>query len=397
MGPLGVAGVPSRPMEQPVNGASPRTRARRTVLVGFGATGAVLVLLAVALWAAPGGPGDHGAASPPGASHAGMGPASPGVLAARASPVAVLPPSSFASPAASIPSAAPPSPSARPTSAPFPSVPVPTGSFAQYNLPAPWVGGTSPWANIWVYAPAGYGTSSPTRYPVLYEVPWGGDGWESGIHVRELLDTLIADGTLPPSLMVFINQARGPYRPSECADSADGREHFDSYVAQTVVPWIDAHFRTLRTPLARTLVGFSQGGYCAPTLLFHHPDLFASAVSFSGYFVAGVWSPDTRLAYLPFGGNATLIADDSPDVLAGRLPSSVRAHLFLVLVGTPGEAFYGPQLQSFSGTLAAHGYRFVVLDSPVGHSWRQVRLTFAAALAAVTRHQAQAGLVMPRG
>ena len=389
-------------MEQPVNGDSPPARARRSLMAGFAATGAVLVLLAAALWAAPGSPGDHGGANPSGAGRAGTGPASVGFLPPRASPVALLPPSSAASPAASIPSAAPPSQTSSPTSTPTPvplsSAPIlPAGSFAQYNLPAPWVGGTSPWANVWVYTPAGYRTSSPTRYPVLYEVPWGGDGWESGIHIRELLDALIADGTLPPSLMVFINQARGPYRPSECADSADGREHFDSYVAQTVVPWVDAHFRTLRTPLARTLVGFSQGGYCAPTLLFHHPDLFANAVSFSGYFVAGVWSPDTRLAYLPFGGNATLIADDSPDVLAGRLPSSVRARLFLVLVGTPGEAFHGPQLRSFSGALTVGGYRFVVLDSPVGHSWRQVRLTFAAALAAVTQHQAQAGLVMPRG
>jgi predicted esterase len=389
-------------MDEPVNGASPRIRTRRSLLFGFAATGAVLVLVLVALWAGLGGPGGRGGPSPWAGGHPGTGPAGTGVVPPRASPVAVLPPSSFALPAAPIPSAALSPPTSTPTPSPVspaPSAPaaVPAGSFAQYNLPAPWVGGTSPWANIWVYTPAGYLTSSPTRYPVLYEVPWGGDGWESGIQVRQLLDTLIADGTLPPSLMVFINQARGPYRPSECADSADGREHFDSYVAQAVVPWVDAHFRTLRSPLARTLIGFSQGGYCAPTLLFHHPDLFANAVSFSGYFVAGVRSPDTRLAYLPFGGNATLIADDSPDVLAGRLPPSVRARLFLVLVGTPGEAFYGPQLQSFSGMLATHGYRFVVLDSPVGHSWRQVRLTFAAALAAVTQHQAQAGLVMPRG
>ncbi len=339
--------------------------------------------------------GEPGGTSPAGTSPAGT--VAPGTSPPGASPaiaIAAAPSSASGTAAASPPG----TPSSGGTPLPPPSSgPVPAGSFAQYNLPAPWVGGTSPWANVWVYTPAGYRTSSPARYPVLYEVPWGGDGWESGIHVRELLDTLIADGTLPPSLMVFVNQARGPYRPSECANSSDGRERFDTYVAQTVVPWVDAHFRTLRMSLARTLVGFSQGGYCAPTLLFHHPDLFANAVSFSGYFVAGVWSPDTRLAYLPFGGNATLIANDSPDVLAGRLPSAVRARLFLVLVGTPGEAFYGPQLQSFSGALAGAGCQFVILDSNVGHSWRQVRVMFGAALAAVTQHQAQAGLVTPRG
>ncbi len=383
--------------------------------------GASAALLLAVVWATPGAPGRHLAVSgtgrpsslgvpsvgTPGTNPAGMGPAGAGTSAPGTSTPGMSTPgtstavtiaagTSSASATASTPPSGPPSPTGTPL--PFPSIrPAPTGTFAQYNLPAPWIGGTSPWANVWVYTPAGYRTSSPARYPVLYEVPWGGDGWESGIHVRELLDTLIADGTLPPTLMVFINQARGPYRPSECADSWDGREHFDTYVAQTVVPWVDAHFRTLRTPLARTLVGFSQGGYCAPTLLFHHPDLFASAVSFSGYFVAGVWSPDTRLAHLPFGGNATLIANDSPVILAGRLPSAVRTRLFLVLVGTPGEAFYGPQLESFSGTLAAGGYQFVVLDSAVGHSWRQVRVMFAAALAAVTQRQAQAGLVTPRG
>ncbi len=295
------------------------------------------------------------------------------------------------------PSPAAPAPASGPgvaasTSPAASAPPAPPGSFAQFNLPAPWVGGTSPWANVWVYTPAGYATSPGTRYPVLYEVPWGGDGWEAGIHVRERLDALIARGTLPPSLVVFVNQARGPYRPSECADSYDGREHFDSYVAQTVVPWVDARYRTIRAPLARTLIGFSQGGYCAPILLFHHPDVFGNAISFSGYYVAGIWSPETRSAYAPFGHDQALIAADSPMVLAGRLPDAVRQRLFLVLVGTPSEPFFGPQLTSFAQVLAADGYHDAVLDSPVGHSWAQVRTTLPAALAALTQHQQQAGL-----
>lgn len=268
------------------------------------------------------------------------------------------------------------------------------GTVAQYRLAAPWVGGTSRFANVWVYTPHGY-TASGARYPVLYEVPWGGDGWNAGIGVFRLLDTLIAAGDMPPSIVVFVNQAQGPYRPSECADSWDGREWFDTYVAATVVPWVDGRFRTIAVPLARTLIGFSQGGYCAPTLLLHHPNEFGNAVSFSGYYEAGIYSSETRTAWLPFGRDPALIARDSPLTLANHLPSAERAKLFLVLVGVPSEPFYGPQLTAFARVLAAAGYPHEVIDAPVGHSWRQVRLTFETAIAAVWSHQRAAGLVTP--
>ncbi len=363
------------------------------------ASGALIALSLV--WTGPRGSGalGDGAGRGVGAGEAGLAaprPAASAVLpssAAGPSPVTAASLRPIAS-VSSAPSATPsPTPSRRSATS---TAAVPSGALAQYELPAPWVGGTSPWANIWVYTPAGYVTSN-ARYPVLYEVPWGADGWEAGTHVHGLLDALIANGTLSPSVVVFVNQAGGPYRPSECADSWDGREHFDTFVASTVVAWVDAHFRTLRTPLARTLIGFSQGGYCAPTLLFHHPDVFGNAVSFSGYYVAGIWSPETRLAYRPFGGDASLIADDSPLVLAERLPRTVRRSLFLVLVGTPGEPFFGPQLTTFAAALSAGGYRFVELDSVRGHSWAQVRAMLPSALQALTQHQRQAGLFNPPG
>jgi enterochelin esterase-like enzyme len=360
------------------------------------------VLIALALvWTGPRGSAALGGRGGHGGGAGGAALAAPRPLAPDLLPPAATAPSPTTAASLGPPASVSPAPSATPSPtlparSAAPTAAVPAGALAQYELPAPWVGGTSRWANVWVYTPAGYETSN-SRYPVLYEVPWGADGWEAAIHVRGLLDALIADGTLWPSVVVFVNQAGGPYRPSECADSWDGREHFDTFVASTVVAWVDAHFRTLRTPLARTLIGFSQGGYCAPTLLFHHPDVFGNAVSFSGYYVAGIWSPETRLAYRPFGGDASLIADDSPLVLAGRLPRAVRRSLFLVLVGTPGEPFFGPQLTSFAAALSAGGYPFVELDSVRGHSWAQVRAMLPSALQALTQHQRQAGLFTPPG
>ena len=143
---------------------------------------------------------------------------------------------------------------------------------------------------------------------MLCEVPWSLYLWEGGLGFPAPMDSLIDSGLVPAQIVVFISEGGGPYPDSECADSFDGQEHFESFVVHTVVPYVDATYRTIANPAARTLLGVSQGGFCAPNLLFRNPDTYGQAVSFSGYFVAGVASPQTINAWRPFMPAALLAA-----------------------------------------------------------------------------------------
>jgi enterochelin esterase-like enzyme len=269
----------------------------------------------------------------------------------------------------------------------------PSGAGRQVSLSfaAPWTGGTSRTAAVAVYLPPGYDQGA-RHYPVVYEVPWSIRSWSGAIALPQLLDSLIDQGLMPPEIAVFVSQTGGPYPDSECADSFDGREHFESYLVDTVVPFIDATYHTIPTPAARSLVGFSQGGFCTPNLLFHHPDTFLAALSFSGYYSAGIVSPQTINAARPFGNESALIAANSPVLEAARLQPQVRAGLFLVISGDPSEAFYGPQIRTFAAKLQQDAIPFGLLPDNHGHAWTAVRDQFPTAMEFLAARQVKLGV-----
>ncbi len=283
-----------------------------------------------------------------------------------------------------------PSPDATPVARPWLAWrPTGAGTVLVDNLPAPWVGGVSTTDDVSVYLPPGYDRSPGRRYPVLYEAPTPYYFWDGATDAKTVLDALIDSGAIPASIVVFIDSGSSPYPDTECVDSFDGREWLDRYVAETVVPWVDRHFRTIAQPAARAIFGMSQGGYCAAILALHHADVFGAEISFSGYYQAGIGSVNSLL---PFGGDAALLAADSPMVVAGRLPVAQRAGLYFVLVADPSQSFYGPQAATFARTLATDGYPQLTLAAAVPHGWTQVRQEFPAALEAVATRQAAVGV-----
>jgi len=259
------------------------------------------------------------------------------------------------------------------------SVPTGAGQVVRIHLPAPWTGGSASVTVADVYLPPGYGTSG-IRYPVVYEAPFAIAAWVNGIGVQAMLDDLIGTGAIPPMVVVFASEFGGPYRDGECADSFDGREQFDTYMATQLVSYMDAHYRTIATPAARALVGDSQGGYCSVALWSHHPDVFNSAVSFSGYFVSGVVSPMTRNAPLPFGNNAAYEAARSPIDIVPGMPAAIRAGSFVVLSGATDKSFFAVQLRAFAAVLDSAQVPMAILPSRFGHSWQTPRMQLPTVL-----------------
>ncbi len=266
------------------------------------------------------------------------------------------------------------------------AIPAGNGPLQLAVLPAPWRLGHIASVRLGIYLPAGY-ASSGLRYPVVYAVPWDVRAWDVYGHVVQVLDQSVHRGLIPPEIVVFVNLSGGPYPTSECADSAGGLQRADTFVTRTVVQWIDRHMRTLDRPTARTLLGFSQGGFCAANLLLRHPETFASAIAFDGYYLAGLRSAETATARYPWGDDAALIAANSPLVTAARVAASTRSRLFLVLSANPRETLYGAQATAFARRLEQAGISYQALWTPLGHRWKAVSLLLPAALAAVAAHQ----------
>ena len=190
---------------------------------------------------------------------------------------------------------------------------------------------------------------------------------------------------------------RGPYPDSQCADSVDGREWFDRFVATDLVHWVDAHLRTIATPAARATFGFSAGGYCSAALLAHHPDVFGSAIVFSGYFVAGIHSGTTPDAWRPFGNNPAIVDAVSPMTVIPRIPAALSARLFYVMEADPTQGFYGPQMAKFAAVLQSAGVPLAIFPTPLGHSWAGARRIVPTMLELVAGRMVNLGVFGPAG
>lgn len=245
------------------------------------------------------------------------------------------------------------------------------GQIVRFALPAPWTGGRYTSASVAVYEPPNFDPSGRTRYPVVYEAPYGPSTWSqpNRFNLALTMDEMIAQHLVPPELIVMMGTSGGPYLDSECANSRDGRSHIESWIVNTIVPWVDAHWPTVASRLGRATMGASQGGYCAVALWSHHPGVFGAAIVESGYFVSGVRSSQTPDAWRPFGGNAAYEQAQSPILVVPKIPAGLASRSLVLLEADPSNAFYGRQLQAFLPVLQAAGVQHHVYADPAGHSW----------------------------
>jgi S-formylglutathione hydrolase FrmB len=140
---------------------------------------------------------------------------------------------------------------------------------------------------LWVYTPPGYDTEPERRYPVTYLL-LGYAGtlpvWRNRTPYRqpvpELIDGIFARGEAPPMILVFVD-AWTTYGGSQYVDSP-GTGRYHSYLCEEIVPWVDAHHRSLADRDHRALAGKSSGGLGAVITSMLRPDLFGAFATHSG-------------------------------------------------------------------------------------------------------------------
>ncbi|MGH3766760.1 MAG: alpha/beta hydrolase-fold protein [Pseudonocardiaceae bacterium] len=139
---------------------------------------------------------------------------------------------------------------------------------------------------LWVYVPPGY-DDSQQRYPSVY-VLQGYTGhltmWRNRTPYRqpfpETADAVFAASDVPPAVLVFVD-AWTAYGGSQFVDSP-GTGRYHSYLCEEVVPFVDAHYRTLPDRAHRAISGKSSGGFGAMITPMLRPDLFGALASHAG-------------------------------------------------------------------------------------------------------------------
>ena len=128
--------------------------------------------------------------------------------------------------------------------------------------------------DVIVFLPPSYQKDKHRRYPVVYALHGysiGAEQWTHEIHVPQTIEGAIAQGA--KEMIVVLPDSKTIYGGSMYSSSQTTGD-FENFIADDVVQYIDAHYRTLPNRLSRGLVGHSMGGYGASRIGMKHPDVF---------------------------------------------------------------------------------------------------------------------------
>jgi predicted alpha/beta superfamily hydrolase len=195
-----------------------------------------------------------------------------------------------------------------------------------HEIPVP----NRPALRVRICLPPAYDEHQTTHHPVLYAVDgqalWSDQHDPFGVWRLDVsLNELWRLGVLDDVIVVSIQTAEGRLdKLGHCAD----REHkggcggdFLRAITDTLVPLVDASYRTRRDPDGRALLGASMGGLFSLFGAWRRPDVFGNAICLSSSF----WWADRALIkevqlgqppasrpkiYLDSGATASPFAED---------------------------------------------------------------------------------------
>jgi len=193
--------------------------------------------------------------------------------------------------------------------------------------------------NVSIYVPADYDGETDSLRMVLVH-----DGLEfvSLARMPVVVDNLIADGLLPPVLIIFIP----PFdRTSEYA--GDRMDPFVFFIVNEVIPAIRTQYRIRSDPADHVVMGASNGGNIALYLGVTHPNMFGNVAAFSSNVLPSITE---------------------------RFTSDARLRLRIYLdIGTYDIPQLVPKVRELRTLLEKNGYELRYSEHHDGHSWANWR------------------------
>src|SRR6185436_2206648 len=129
-----------------------------------------------------------------------------------------------------------------------------------------------------VYLPADYERSERT-YPVVYLLHGFTDdntGWLQFGEINRYADKAIAEGVIPPMIIVMPNGDSSFY-----INSYDGKEKYEDFFIKEFMPSIEKTYRIKAEKKYRGVAGLSMGGYGSLIYALKYPELFAASAPLS--------------------------------------------------------------------------------------------------------------------
>jgi enterochelin esterase-like enzyme len=127
-----------------------------------------------------------------------------------------------------------------------------------------------------VFLPPSYQRDRSRRYPVLYALHGysiGAAQWAKEIHAPQTIEGAFARGV--PEMIVALPDSKTVHNGSMYSSSVTTGD-FERFIAEDVVRYMDARYRTIPKRSSRGLAGHSMGGYGAARIGMKHADVFGS-------------------------------------------------------------------------------------------------------------------------
>jgi len=229
---------------------------------------------------------------------------------------------------------------------------VPHGNMQQILFPSK---STNTSRAAFVYTPPGYEKGS-TKYPVLYlQHGWGENETSWGIQGKAnlIMDNMIAEGRIKPFIVVMTygmtntgGRPGGPRPPAPAAGATPpaggapagarrdstrsappgggmaamiANNGFQTVLLDELVPYVDAHFRTVAKRDGRAMAGLSMGGAETHFITLNKPEVFG----YWGLLSGGNYNPEElkdkakpKLIFISYGSKETGGANGLPKVEA---------------------------------------------------------------------------------
>ena len=203
----------------------------------------------------------------------------------------------------------------------------------------------------WVYLPPQYKKDANRRFPVLYLFHGAGEdetGWGTQGKLGNIMDNLIAKKEAEPMIIVMEHAVATDPNATGRANMFDFT-FFEKVMVEEIVPYFDAHYRTLTDRDNRAICGLSLGGFQSYTIGLDHPEMFGWIGGFSG---SGRGPNDRRDAEM--------------------YPKSIndQYHVLYISIGTDEPSGMYQGIHDLHVALEGLGINHIYYESPgTGHEW----------------------------
>ncbi|MFN8210902.1 MAG: alpha/beta hydrolase-fold protein [Bacteroidales bacterium] len=192
--------------------------------------------------------------------------------------------------------------------------PVPGTTYTLFPTPSR---GKNTKGSFLVLLPQNY-ASSTDRLPVIYWLHGENTGSRDGAWMADKMKQAMTGGEMPPAIVVFVQ----PLPTGWYVNSADSTMPVEDVIIKDLIPFVDANYRTIKSPGGRAIEGFSMGGYGALHLGLKYPGLFGAISAIDPIF-PGENSANESVV-ITFGADTALMNSYSPLRLTSLNCTSLR-------------------------------------------------------------------------